>query len=71
MDCALGRAAAHTRPFKFRSSTLAGARPPGAPTDDSTSQAEHEWEIVCLRSFAQYLFDWLVESSGEGSEVGA
>ncbi len=34
-------------------------------------KAEHEWEIVCLRSFARYLFDWLVESSGEGGEVGA
>ncbi len=34
-------------------------------------KAEHEWEIVCFRSFAQYLFDWLVESSKEGSEVGA
>jgi len=33
-------------------------------------KAEHEWEIVCLRSFARYLFDWLVESSKEGSEVG-
>ena len=30
-----------------------------------------EWEIVCFRSFAQFLFDWLVESSKEGSEVGA
>ena len=34
-------------------------------------RSEHEWEIVCFRSFARYLFDWLVESSGEGSEVGA
>ncbi|MHA1527741.1 MAG: sarcosine oxidase subunit gamma [Alphaproteobacteria bacterium] len=31
----------------------------------------HEWEIVCFSSFAQYLFDWLVQSSVEGSEVGA
>ncbi len=30
----------------------------------------HEWEIVCFRSFARYLFDWLVESSAEGGEVG-
>ncbi len=34
-------------------------------------RAEHEWEIVCFRSFARYLFDWLVESSGEGGEVGS
>ena len=34
-------------------------------------KAEHEWEIICLRSFAHYLFDWLVESSVEGGEVGA
>ncbi len=32
---------------------------------------DHEWEIVCFRSFARYLFDWLVESSKEGGEVGA
>jgi sarcosine oxidase subunit gamma len=30
-----------------------------------------EWEIVCLRSFAKHLFDWLVDASKEGSEVGA
>jgi len=30
-----------------------------------------EWEVVCFRSFAQHLFDWLVASSTEGSEVGA
>lgn len=30
-----------------------------------------EWEIVCFRSFARHLFDWLVASSTEGSEVGA
>ncbi len=34
-------------------------------------RAEHEWEIVCFSSFARYLFDWLVESSKEGGEVGA
>ncbi len=34
-------------------------------------KGEAEWEIVVLRSFARYLFDWLVESSQEGSEVGA
>jgi len=34
-------------------------------------RAEHEWEIVCFSSFARHLFDWLVESSLEGSEVGA
>ena len=33
-------------------------------------RAEHEWEIVCLASFARHLFDWLVESSVEGGEVG-
>jgi sarcosine oxidase subunit gamma len=33
-------------------------------------KAEHEWEIVCFNSFARYLFDWLVESSREGGEVG-
>jgi sarcosine oxidase subunit gamma len=27
-------------------------------------------EIVCLRSFARHLFDWLVESAKPGSEVG-
>ena len=30
-----------------------------------------EWEIVCFRSFARHLFDWLVVASKEGSEVGA
>jgi sarcosine oxidase subunit gamma len=34
-------------------------------------KSEHEWEIVCFSSFARYLFDWLVESSKEGGEVGA
>ncbi|MCH8168444.1 MAG: sarcosine oxidase subunit gamma [Proteobacteria bacterium] len=34
-------------------------------------RGENEWEIVCLASFARHLFDWLVESSREGSEVGA
>jgi sarcosine oxidase subunit gamma len=34
-------------------------------------KGEGEWEIVCFRSFARYLFDWLVEASKEGSEVGA
>ena len=33
-------------------------------------KAEHEWEIVVASSFARHLFDWLVESSQEGSEVG-
>ena len=28
---------------------------------------EDEWEIVCFRSFARHLFDWLVQSSVEGS----
>lgn len=30
-----------------------------------------EWEIVCFRSLAGHLFDWLVQASREGSEVGA
>ena len=34
-------------------------------------KAENEWEIVCFRSFARHLFDWLVAASKEGSEVGA
>jgi sarcosine oxidase subunit gamma len=33
-------------------------------------RAGHEWEIVCFRSFARHLFDWLVAASPEGSEVG-
>lgn len=33
-------------------------------------KAETEWEIVCFRSYAQHLFDWLEVSSREGSEVG-
>jgi sarcosine oxidase subunit gamma len=33
-------------------------------------KTQHEWEIVCFRSFARHLFDWLVESSKAGSEVG-
>jgi len=34
-------------------------------------KAAEEWEIVCFRSFARHLFDWLVLASREGSEVGA
>jgi len=34
-------------------------------------RAEHEWEVVCFHSFAQHLFDWLIEASREGGEVGA
>lgn len=34
-------------------------------------RTEEEWEIVCLRSFARHLFDWLAQTSREGSEVGA
>ena len=34
-------------------------------------RSEEEWEIVCLRSFARHLFDWLLQTSREGSEVGA
>jgi sarcosine oxidase subunit gamma len=33
-------------------------------------KAEHEWEIVCFRSVARHLFDWLAQASREGSEVG-
>lgn len=29
-----------------------------------------EWEIVCFRSYAQHLFDWLAQASRQGSEVG-
>lgn len=34
-------------------------------------RSEEEWEIVCLRSFARHLFDWLAQTSREGSEVNA
>jgi len=34
-------------------------------------KTEHEWEIVCFSSLARHLFDWLVQSSVEGGEVGA
>jgi sarcosine oxidase subunit gamma len=34
-------------------------------------KSEDEWEIVCFRSLARHLFDWLVQASREGSEVGA
>ncbi len=33
-------------------------------------RAEEEWEIVCLRSYARHLFDWLAQTSRKGSEVG-
>ena len=33
-------------------------------------RAGREWEIVCFRSFARHLFDWLAAASKEGSEVG-
>lgn len=33
-------------------------------------KGEADWEIVCLRSFARHLFDWLVQASRQGSEVG-
>ncbi len=32
-------------------------------------KTEAEWEIVCFRSFARHIFDWLVISSQEGSEI--
>lgn len=32
-------------------------------------KSETEWEIVCFRSFARHLFDWLVISSQKGSEI--
>lgn len=34
-------------------------------------RTEQAWEIVCLRSFARHLFDWLTRTSRDGSEVGA
>ena len=33
-------------------------------------KSEHDWEIVCFRSFARHLFDWLTEAAKAGSEVG-
>lgn len=33
-------------------------------------KAGEDWEIVCLRSYARHLFDWLVQASRQGSEVG-
>lgn len=33
-------------------------------------KGDREWEIVCFRSYAQHLFDWLVTVSRTGSEVG-
>lgn len=30
---------------------------------------QEDWEIVCFRSFAQHLFDWLTASGVEGAEV--
>lgn len=33
-------------------------------------RGEQDWEIVCFRSFARHLFDWLGRASKEGSEVG-
>ena len=32
-------------------------------------KSDSAWEIVCFRSFAKHLFDWLVISSREGSEL--
>ena len=29
-----------------------------------------EWEVVCFRSYAHHLFDWLVAAGAEGAEVG-
>lgn len=34
-------------------------------------KTETEWEIVCFRSYARHLFDWLIAASRQGSEVGA
>lgn len=34
-------------------------------------RSETEWEVVCFRSFAKHLFDFLSVSAREGSEVGA
>jgi len=33
-------------------------------------KGEQDWEIVCFRSLARHLFDWLGRASKEGSEVG-
>lgn len=33
-------------------------------------KGDQEWEIVCFQSFAQHLFDWMVDASAEGSEAG-
>ncbi len=32
-------------------------------------ESETDWELVCFRSFARHLYDWLVISSQEGSEI--
>jgi len=29
-----------------------------------------EWEVVCFRSYARHLFDWLTMAARKGSEVG-
>jgi sarcosine oxidase subunit gamma len=29
-----------------------------------------EWEVVCFRSYARHLFDWLAMAARKGSEVG-
>ena len=34
-------------------------------------RAESEWELVCFRSVARHVFDWLAQASREGSAVGA
>lgn len=34
-------------------------------------RSETDWEVVCFRSFAKHLFDWLSISAREGGEVGA
>jgi len=33
-------------------------------------RGQESWEIVCFRAYARHLFDWLVQSSRQGSEVG-
>jgi len=33
-------------------------------------KGDREWEIVCFRSYARHLYDWLVTVSKTGSEVG-
>lgn len=33
-------------------------------------RSETDWEMVCFRSYAHHLFDWLAQTGIEGAEVG-